>query len=258
MRTVYQENELEDAEFPAFDPERLRALEGKRLVRTQNMTIDPTADFLRTTLAEGPLRVPELEAKARAAGLLRERQRVTHAKLFKRAKKSLGVRSVRRGFGASGEWSWQLDRSLAKTNEAGGDHRIARSEAVDRRISLDWSDGVAALDDGPPPSGVPRHRWQLFLADCYAFLTAPANWAERAASLGWNALDLFGCHRTRPLDHLGSAGLLWAIEGDTLVDLQCDCAVIEDAQDRSRRVYRRRRLNATNVTLPWIDFRLGR
>ena len=222
------------------------------------MTIGPTAEFLRTALAAGPLRVPELEAKARAAGLLGERQRATHAKLFKRAKKSLGIRSVRSGFGVSGEWSWQLDRSLAKTSKAGGDRQIAGSETVDRRISLDWIDGVAALDDGPPPSGVPRHRWQLFLADCHAFLSSPANWAERAASLGWNALDLFGCRHTRPLDHLGSAGLLWTIKGDVLVDLHCDCAVIEDAKDRSRRVYRRRRLNATNVTLPWIEFRRGR
>ena len=225
------------------------------------MTIDPTAEFLRTALAAGPLRVPELEAKARAAGLLGERQRITHAKLFKRAKKSLGIRSVRSGFGVSGEWSWRLDRSLAKASEAseaGGDGQFAGCEPDGRRISLDWIDGVAALDDGPPPSGVPRHRWQLFLADCHAFLTAPANWAERAASLGWNALDLFGSHRTRPLDHLGSAGLLWTVKGDVLVDLHCDCAVIEDVQDRSRRVYRRRRLNATNVTLPWIEFRRGR
>ena len=222
------------------------------------MSIDLTAEFLRTALAAGPLRVPELEAKARAAGLLGECQRATHAKLFKRAKKSLGIRSVRSGFGVSGEWSWQLDRALAKTSKAGGDRQIARSETIDRRISLDWIDGVAALDDGPPPSGVPRHRWQLFLADCHAFLTSPASWAERAASLGWNALDLFGCRHNRPLDHLGSAGLLWTIEGDVLVELHCDCAVIEDAKDRSRRIYRRRRLNASDVTLPWIDLRRGR
>lgn len=221
-----------------------------------NMTTHScTVDFLREVLASGPISVSELEAKARAAGLLSERQRITHAKPFKRAKKSLGIRSLRNGFGSWGEWTWRLDGALAETNKAGAGRQLAGSKSPVRRISLDWAGGVAALDDGPPPNGVPRHRWQLFLADCHAFLTSPANWVERAVSLGWNALDLFACHPTRPLDHLGSAGLIWTIEGDVLVDLRCDCAVIEDGQDRSQRVYRRRRLSATNITLPWIGHR---
>jgi hypothetical protein len=44
-------------------------------------------------------------------------------------------------------------------------------------------------------------------------LNSPENWAERAAELGWDARALFGCHRNYPLMHLGSAGLLWAING---------------------------------------------
>ena len=64
--------------------------------------------FLKTVLADAALSVPKLEAKARAAGLLGDRQRVTHAKLFKRAKKSLGIRSTRAGFGTAGEWLWEL------------------------------------------------------------------------------------------------------------------------------------------------------
>jgi hypothetical protein len=219
---------------------------------------ETVTDFLRRALVDGVSPVSELEAKARSAGLLRSNQRITHAKAFKRAKNSLGIRSVRNGFGVSGKWTWRLAGSPAKTNKAGGDRQIAGSESPGRRIPLGWIDGVAALDDRPPPSGVLRHRWQLFLADCHAFLTSPANWAERAASLGWNALDLFGCRHNRPLDHLGSAGLLWTIEGDVLVELHCDCAVIEDAKDRSRRVYRRRRLKASYVTLPWLDLRRGR
>jgi hypothetical protein len=49
--------------------------------------------FLRDVLAGGPLHVPELDRLAREAGLLDERQHITHAKLFKVAKKSLGIRS---------------------------------------------------------------------------------------------------------------------------------------------------------------------
>jgi hypothetical protein len=49
-------------------------------------------DFLRSALAGSAVSVPNLETMARAAGLLGKRQRVTHAKLFKRAKKTLGIR----------------------------------------------------------------------------------------------------------------------------------------------------------------------
>jgi hypothetical protein len=40
------------------------------------------AAFLRDTLAVDALGVLELEARARAAGLLGERQRISHAKVF--------------------------------------------------------------------------------------------------------------------------------------------------------------------------------
>ena len=68
------------------------------------------AEFLRDALAGGALGVPKLEVMARAAGLLGERQSITHIKVFKRAKKSLGIRSLRAGFGARSQWRWQLQR----------------------------------------------------------------------------------------------------------------------------------------------------
>jgi hypothetical protein len=59
--------------------------------------------FLKQVLAEGPVAVVELEQRARALDLLGERQRITDAKGFKRAKKLLGVQSYRSGFGRGGE-----------------------------------------------------------------------------------------------------------------------------------------------------------
>jgi hypothetical protein len=105
------------------------------------MTVNPhtpaiVAVFLRQALAGGTLGVPELEAKARAAGLLSEGQRISHAKVFKRAKKALGIRSVRNGFGASGEWLWVLDK-LDVPPIADG--------ASASRVPLNWIEGVAAL-----------------------------------------------------------------------------------------------------------------
>jgi hypothetical protein len=52
-------------------------------------------EFLKATLADGIRVVPKIEAMARAARLLGERQSITTTKVFKRAKKSLGVRSLR-------------------------------------------------------------------------------------------------------------------------------------------------------------------
>src|ERR1700719_348740 len=71
------------------------------------------AEFLRDVLAGGALGVTELEVMARAAKLLGEGQRITHVKVFKKAKKSLGIRSVRDGFGDAGEWLWRLERRPA-------------------------------------------------------------------------------------------------------------------------------------------------
>jgi hypothetical protein len=57
---------------------------------------------------------------------------------------------------------------------------------------------------------------------------------------------IFNC---RPLEHLGSAGLLWAING--VVELHRDWAVIERQQDKARQVYHRRRQDEAHVTLLW-------
>ena len=59
------------------------------------------AEFLRDVFAGGGLGVCELEVRARAAGLLGDRRRIAHAKTFKRAKKSLGMRSVHNVFKSS-------------------------------------------------------------------------------------------------------------------------------------------------------------
>ena len=58
--------------------------------------------FLRKSLAEGAQDVLKLETMARREALLGERQRITDAKAFKRAKYSLRIRSVRAGFGPNG------------------------------------------------------------------------------------------------------------------------------------------------------------
>ncbi len=188
---------------------------------------------------------------ARAAGLLGERQRISNAKGFKRAKQSLGIKSVRSGFGTGGGWLWKLpsgrDGASAASSITG---QPARKE---RRVPADWIEGVARLQYQRPFADLPRHRWRQFVDDCNTFLNSPENWAEHAARLGWNARALFGCRRNYPLMHLGSAGLMWAINGGKLVELHRDWAVIDRPVNRSQRVFYRRDMDAAQITLPWIS-----
>ena len=219
-------------------------------------------EFLRDSLAGGALGVTQLEVMARAVRLLGERQRIAHAKVFKRAKKVLGIKSVRNGFGDGGEWLWRLERPPASPVSKPVSLEDTYAEALDleegpadvraRRIPSSRIDGVARLDHHRPLTDIPPHRWRQFLSDCNNFLTGGENWAGRAAELGWNAASLFGCHRARPLAHPGGAALLGAIQGGRLVELHRDWAVIELAANGSRHVFERRRVDAGKVTLPWI------
>src|ERR1700738_721799 len=128
------------------------------------MTVVPidslVAEFLRRALADHALGVPKLEGMARAAGLLREGQRITHAKVFKRTKKFLGIKSVRNGFGDGGEWLWRLERrpaspvskrvSIEDICAEDLDPKEVPADVRARRIPSSWIDGVARLDHHRP------------------------------------------------------------------------------------------------------------
>jgi hypothetical protein len=205
------------------------------------------AEFLRKALAVEPLGVPKLDMMARAAGLLAERQRITSAKLFRRAKRSLGIRSIRNGFGAGGRWAWKLPRSSGApaTISATIQQRSAPGTAIPR----EWAQGVARLKEDRPPPDIPRHRWTQLLKDCHAFLNSPE--AHRAAQLGWRTIELFGCKPIYPLSYLGEAGLLWHVHGGRIVKLHRDWAVIDHAINRSPRTFSRRDADPKKITLAW-------
>ena len=80
------------------------------------------------------------------------------------------------------------------------------------------------------------------------FIHGRGGWAERAADLGWDTLALFGCHPTRPLDHLNGAGLLWRISGGKISSMQTDWAAFE--VNGEQHVFHRRPTPTTFV-LPW-------
>jgi hypothetical protein len=204
-------------------------------------------EFLRKALLGDALAVPKLEAMARRAGLLVEGQRITQAKLFRRAKRSLKIRSVRNGFGAGGRWAWELPSGpnaparIAATTQ--------KRSAPEPAIPREWLQGVARLEQDRPPADVPRHRWDQFVEDCRAFLRSEAL-AHRAAQLGWDAVALFGCCRN-PLMYLGKAGLLWHLSGGKIIELHCDWAMIERPVNRSQSTFSRRDVDMDRVVLPW-------
>jgi hypothetical protein len=59
------------------------------------------------------------------------------------------------------------------------------------------------------------------------------------------------CAPKRPLDYLGSAGLVWAINGGRLLELHRDWAVIDIPVHGSQRIFYRRNVDAAKISLPW-------
>jgi hypothetical protein len=110
-----------------------------------------------------------------------------------------------------------------------------------------WTEGFARLDPGNPPGGLPAKRWLRFIDDCGRFLDG--GWADKAAAFGWGPLDLFGCDRKRPY-YVPHRGLLWEVNGGTIVALHRDGAVIEIAGG-ARQCYRRRPIEVSRVALAW-------
>jgi len=111
-----------------------------------------------------------------------------------------------------------------------------------------WAEGFARLDPNDPPGDVPAQRWLRFIDDCGRFLDGGS--ADKAAALGWGPLDLFGCDRERPFARIDHLGLLWLLDGGTVVELHRDHAIIETLGSAPQ-TYRRRPVEVGRVILAW-------
>jgi hypothetical protein len=111
----------------------------------------------------------------------------------------------------------------------------------------DWAEALARLDPDKPPRHVPPKRWVRFIDDCGRFLDC--GWADKAAALGWGPLHLFGCDRKRPY-YVPPRGLLWEVNGGTIVALSHDLAIIE-IEGGDRRAYKREPVEVGRVAPPW-------
>jgi len=127
------------------------------------------------------------------------------------------------------------ERAFATCCEA-EDERAAIVEH-DGHIPRVWAEGFARLDPDRPPGDVPAKRWQRFVDDVGRFLDSDL--AAVAAALGWTPHDLFGADRDRPFVRLDRQGLCWLLNGNRLIALTAETAVIQMRTGASH-IYRRR------------------
>lgn len=93
-------------------------------------------------------------------------------------------------------------------------------------LGADVQRGLMFLANAPAPSLASPEVWPEVVAD--ALRLASEGWAERAASLGWSSLDLFGAMKGLG-DDPGGDGLAVCLAGRKLLALDAQCAVLADA-----------------------------
>ena len=125
-------------------------------LRSPRLRDEDVVTFLQTALTSGTPNVPELEILARTSGLLGERQSISQAKQFKRAKITLGIQSVRQGFGPGGGWAWVLPPPAnAPASETKPKEPIIRaapaSEAIYGVGIVGAAPGASVIDDVEMP-----------------------------------------------------------------------------------------------------------
>lgn len=97
--------------------------------------------------------------------------------------------------------------------------------------------GVDTLCKMPPPGSVRPDRWQVLVRDARRFVDV---WAAAAARLGWTAVDLFGCHDSRPDERHDQKGLVWIVEGREVAAMTDAAAIIRDPGSGTRLTFHRR------------------
>ncbi len=125
---------------------------------------------------------------------------------------------------------------------------MAALATVSPSTPQEWLEGVSGLRAMPAPEGMAPESWMLFLASCNAFMEGP--WPGKAASLGWTAHNLFGCHALKPVERVDRMGLLWLLGGGRIAALTSESATIE-MPSGSRLTYRTNAIREPGDVLAW-------
>jgi hypothetical protein len=170
--------------------------------------LEAAAGFLTRALVSGPVPQTAVMADANASGI--------STATVRRAKAKLGVEAVKQGM--NGGWFWALPASAedAQPEEEPWEQDYYKAF---QRIPIE------------PPADVPQPRWQRFRNDAAEFLD---RWGREAKRLGWTVPDLFGADPSRPVARYDRTGLLWALQGEAVVELKAETACISGSLTHRR------------------------
>ncbi len=99
----------------------------------------------------------------------------------------------------------------------------------------------------PPHPDWKEDDWRTLQEDALRFIQ---DWAGQAHRLGWDALDLFGVHRTKPTARLDCRALVPLLNGRPVLALTDDSAAIKTASGGSL-TFRRRAAPPVARCLVW-------
>ena len=111
-----------------------------------------------------------------------------------------------------------------------------------------WIAGVARLIGMDPLPGHTNDRWRVLVRGADHFIDT---WAGQAAALSWTDLEVFGVHRAAPATRYDAMGLVAALNGDRIVAMTADDAVIENARGARARHYRQLTAPECELALVW-------
>ena len=104
-------------------------------------------------------------------------------------------------------------------------------------LPADWIDGLAKLRAMPCPASVRPDRWRQVTGDAARFV---ADWGVSAAALGWETLDLFGCHPLAPDQRFDCMGVVWLMTGVSIVAVDTDAIAMRTKSGARQMFYRSR------------------
>jgi AAA domain len=114
-----------------FEAEHVTSVSADEALATENgagsiTAKDEAKEFLLDVLIKGRMKIQDIEAMARSAGLLRDNQQLRQAKPFRTARSELGVVFSRDGFGPGAPCYW----SLPEAAPASADPIRAQSDTI--------------------------------------------------------------------------------------------------------------------------------
>jgi len=121
---------------------------------------------------------------------------------------------------------------------AGAAHlNVAVVECLHANLPTEWIDGLAKLGEMSCPFSVQPNRWRRLNVDAARFVVA---WGASAAALGWETLDLFGCHPLAPDQRYDYMGIVWLLTGASVAAVSADSMAMRTKSGAKQTVYRPR------------------